>query len=95
MTKGVFQGILQQSHLMWGTDLFLFLFRSDFLFFFFPLGRGESSSSEEGLQADTEQRGQLSVPSIDGIWNVKPQLENSAFWIQNQYFKIEFAQSES
>lgn len=45
--------------LILATDLFLFLFRSDFLFFFFPLGRGESSSSKEGLQAETQQRGHL------------------------------------
>lgn len=32
-------------------DLFLFLFRSDFLFFFLVLGRGEGSSWEEGLLA--------------------------------------------
>lgn len=40
-----------------GTNLLLLLlFRSDFLFFFFfPLVRSESSSSREGLRADTEQ----------------------------------------
>lgn len=107
MTKGVQQYISLQSHLILGTDLFLFLFRSDFLFFFFPLGRGETSSSKEGLQAETEQRGHRSVHSIDGMWNVKSQLEelswvknqfwgglDTAFWIPVLYFWIQFAQSE-
>lgn len=46
-----------QSRLILETDLFLFLFRSDFLFFFFPFGRGEASSSKDGLEAETEQTG--------------------------------------
>ena len=61
------------------TDLFLFLFRSDFLFFFFPLGRGERSSSKEGLQVETEQRGHFCIQTADGIGNVKPQLEEFTF----------------
>lgn len=65
--------LLTISHLILGTDLLLFLFRSDFLFFFFPLGRGESSSSKEGLQAETEQRGHFCIHSRDGIRNVKSQ----------------------
>lgn len=73
-TTGVQQYTSAQSHLILGTDLFLFLLRSDFLFFFFPLGRGESSSSKEGLQAETEQRGHLGIHSSDGIRHVKSQV---------------------
>lgn len=61
------------------TDLFLFLFRSDFLFFFFPLGRGERSSSKEGLQAETEQRGHFCIQTANGIGKVKSQLEEFTF----------------
>lgn len=43
-----------QKHQIQGSNLFLFLFRSDFLFFFFfPLGRGGSSSSREGLRTQS------------------------------------------
>lgn len=78
-TKGIQQQTSLHSHLILGTDLFLFLFRSDFLFFFFPLGRGESSSSKEGLQAETEQKGHLLLYSF---WWWEMKCEISAARIQ-------------
>lgn len=75
MTKGAQKYISQQSHLISAINLFLFLFRSDFLFFFFSLGWGESSSSNDGLQAETEQKGNFDPQSTYGKWNVKSQLE--------------------
>lgn len=82
--KGAQQYISLQSRLIFfggggATDLFLFLFRSDFLFFFFPLGRGERSSSKEGLQAETEQRGHFCIQTANGIGKVKSQLEEFTF----------------
>lgn len=79
-TKGVQQYSWLQSHLILGTDLFLFLFRSDFLFFFFPLGRGERSSSKEGLQGETGQRGHLLQFSFQ--WWESQLQQFSRFWGQ-------------